>query len=108
MSRNLLLLGASALIGATAGLAGSVSAQVTTQIYDGGNTLFAPFLQQSENCYGNPTVLVVQGSTPNSPTTQTITPFNYTGTPPFNCATTQVAPSIQLNTIETGSGTNIK
>jgi len=107
MSRKILLLRATALL-ATVGLAGSVTAQVTTQIYDGGNTLFAPFLQQAENCYGNPTVLVVQGSTPNSPTTQTITPFNYTGTPPFNCATTQVNPSIQLNTIETGSGTNIK
>jgi phosphate transport system substrate-binding protein len=108
MSRNLLMLGASALIGATAGLAGSVSAQVTTQIYDGGNTLFSPFLQQAENCYGNPTVLVVQGANTTSPTDVTITPFNYTGSPAFNCATTHVAPSVQLNTISTSSGTSIK
>jgi ABC-type phosphate transport system substrate-binding protein len=108
MSRKIFLLGATALLSATAGLAGGVCAQVTTQIYDGGNTLFAPFLRQSEDCYGNPTPLVIQGANTHSPTTVSITPFNYTGSPPFNCATTHVDSTVQLNTIETGSGTNIK
>jgi ABC-type phosphate transport system substrate-binding protein len=102
------MLGATALLGATAGLAGGASAQVTTQIYDGGNTLFAPFLRQSEDCYGNPTPLVVQGANTTSPTTISITPFNYTGSPAFNCATTHVDTTVQLNTIQTGSGTDIK
>ena len=91
-----------------AGLASGASAQVTTNTYGSGNTLFAPYLRQAEDCYGNPTALVIQGANTHSPTTRTITPFDYTGTPPFNCATTHVDASLQLNTIQTGSGTGIK
>ncbi len=108
MSRKILWFGASALLSAAASFAGGACAQVTTQIYDGGNTLFAPFLRQSEDCYGNATPLVIQGANTHSPTTVSITPFNYTGSPPFDCASTHVDSSVQLNTIETGSGTNIK
>jgi ABC-type phosphate transport system substrate-binding protein len=108
MPKKQLVAGASALILAAAGLAGGAVAQVTTQIYDGGNSLFAPYLRQSEDCYGNPTALVIQGSGLHSPTTINITPFNYTGSPAFNCATSHVNAAIQLNTIQTSSGTSIK
>ena len=108
MSRKHLLVGVSALIAAATSLAGAASAQVTTQIYDGANSLLASYLRQSEDCYGNPTALVIQGANLTSPTLLNVTPFNYTGTPPQNCATTQVAPTVQLNTIQTGSGTSIK
>ncbi len=99
---------ATGVLALATGLAGVATAQVTTNIYDGGNTLFAPYLRQSEDCYGNPTALVIQGSNTHSPTTKTITAFNYLGTPAFNCASQHVDSTTQLNTIQAGSGTNIK
>ncbi len=108
MQRINLMAGASLLAAAALGATDGASAQVTTQIYNSGNTLFAPYLRQAEDCYGNPTALVIQGPNTHSPTTVNITPFNYIGSPPFNCATTHVDQTVQLNTIETGSGTGIK
>ncbi len=108
MSRKHLLVGVSALIAAATSLAGAASAQVASQIYGGGNALMGPYLNQAGNCYGNPVPLIVQGANLTSPTLVTITPFNYTGTVPQNCATTQIAPTVQINEIQSGSGTNIK
>src|SRR5471030_1008121 len=108
MSKAKFLAGASVIVAAAASVAGAAGAQVTTQTYDSGNTLFAAYLRQAQDCYGNPTALVIQGPNTHSPTTINITPFNYLGKKAFNCATTHVDPSVQLNTIETGSGTGIK
>ena len=108
MTKSKLLASVCPLVVAAIGIAGTAGAQVTTQTYGSGNTLFAPYLRQAEDCYGNPTALVVQGPNTHSPTTINITPFNYLGTPAFNCATTHVDSTVQLNTIETSSGTGIK
>ena len=78
MSKKHLLVGASAIIAAAAGLAGAASAQVTTQIYNGGNSLFASYLRQAEDCYGNPTALIIQGPNLVSPTSLNIPAFNWT------------------------------
>ncbi len=107
MSKIKLMMGASALIAAAVSIAGSASA-VATQSYGGGSSLVGPYIRQAEDCYGNPTDLVNKGADLHSPTAVSITPFNYTGTPPFNCATTHVDSTIQLNYISTGSGTGIK
>ena len=108
MPKSKLLYGAGALILAAASYAGMVSAQVTTQTYGSVNGLFGPDLRQSEDCYGNPTPLVIQGLNTHSPTTISITPFNYTGSTPFNCATSHVDATMQLNSFSTTSGTGIK
>ena len=108
MSKKHLLVGVSAMIAAATSLAGAASAQVTTQIYAGTNALMGPYMNQSGNCYGNPVQLVVQGSNLTSPTLLTTTPFNYTGAVPQNCATTQIDTTVQINEIQSGSGTNIK
>ena len=109
MSKLKLLMGASALVAAATGLAAPASAQVTSQVYGGGSSLIAPYLRQAEDCYGNPLgQFVVKGSSTTNPTHQSVTPFNYTGVPPQNCATTHVDTTFQLNYISTGSGTGIK
>ena len=108
MSKSKLMGGVCALICATSTIAGTASAQVTTQTYGTANGLFAPELRQSEDCYGNPIPLVIQGLNTHSPTTISIAPFNYTGATPFNCATTHVDAAMQLNTMSTTSGTGVK
>jgi ABC-type phosphate transport system substrate-binding protein len=110
MSNVKLLLGATALVSAAVGLTGAANATVTSQVYGGGSSLVGPYLRQAEDCYGNPTPLVIKGSTLNNPTyaNPPVAFFNYMGTPPQNCATNHVDPSFQLNYISTGSGTGLK
>ncbi len=108
MPKSKFLSGAGALILAAASYASMALAQVTTQTYGSVNGLFGPDLRQSEDCYGNPTPLVIQGLNTHSPTTISITPFNYTGSTPFNCATSHVDATMQLNSFSTTSGTGIK
>jgi len=112
MSKLKFLMGASALITAAAGLTSPVAAQVTTQAYGGGSSLVAPYMRQAEDCYGNPTPLLIESTAvPPGAATDANPPvafFNYTGTPPQNCATTHVDPSFQGNYISTGSGNGIR
>ena len=108
MSKLNLLMGASALVAAAAGLAAPASAAGTSQVYGGGSSLIAPYLREAEDCYGKPTPLVVKGVDLTHPTYLPTNTFNYTGTPPQNCATTHVNPKFQLNYISTGSGTGLK
>jgi len=92
MTKTMMLTGASALVAASLALASAAQAQ--TQIYGGGAQSTAPVTRQTGDCYGNQVPLVVQGSVLSGPganeTTQTITYFNFLGTPAFNCA---VAPT---------------
>lgn len=109
MSKLNLLMGASALVAAATSFA-PASAAVTAQVYGGGSSLIAPYLRQAEDCYGNPTPLVIKGSTLNNPTyaSPPVPFFNYTGRRAQNCATKHVDPTFQLNYISTGSGTGLK
>lgn len=110
MSKIQLLMGATALISAATAMNGVASAAVTTQVYGGGSSLIGPYLRQAEDCYGNPTPLVIKGSTLTNPTyaNPPVAFFNYTGTPAQNCATNHVDSTFQLNYISTGSGTGLK
>ncbi|MBA3811556.1 MAG: substrate-binding domain-containing protein [Caulobacteraceae bacterium] len=104
------MIGASALVVAAVGIAGSAGAMVTTQSYGGGSSLIAPYLRQAEDCYGNPTDLVFKGADLHTPTTLTVPFFQFNGTPPRDCSVAgdRVDTSFQLNYISTGSGTGIK
>ncbi len=106
------LMGASALVAAAAGLTSPVAAQVTTQIYGGGSSLVGPYLRQAEDCYGNPTPLLIESTAvPPGDATLANPPipfFNYTGANPQNCATTHIDASVQLNYISAGSGNGIR
>ena len=115
MSKKSLLMGASALIGASMALTGGAQAQ--TQVYGGGSTLIAPYLQQVADCYGAQQLsLINQGSFDTvtgtydglngtgATTNSTLTPFDYLGAVPFNCHTQHVDTTVQFNTIGSGSG----
>jgi ABC-type phosphate transport system substrate-binding protein len=86
-----------------AGMAGAANA-ATKVVYGGGASLPAPYWRQAMDCYGVSTPLVIK-ATP--PSTQNITPFNYTGTPPQDCATQKYDAKKQVKYISTGSGTGI-
>jgi len=123
MTKSKLLMGASALIIASLGLADA--AQALTQVEGAGSTLIGPYIRQVFDCYGSPTPLVYQGTAAASPPyyppgsetfsgsalntggstpLPAITPFNYLGTAPFNCNTQHVDTTVQFNYANTGSG----
>ncbi|MBV9510644.1 MAG: substrate-binding domain-containing protein, partial [Caulobacteraceae bacterium] len=105
MTKKSVWMGASILAAASMGVVGA-HAQ-TTQVFGGGGATTAPSLRQAEDCYGVPTSLVIQGAYPygaGSNSSSTETPFNYTGTKAFNCATSHVDSSVQLNYVSSNSG----
>jgi ABC-type phosphate transport system substrate-binding protein len=124
MTKSNLLMGASALIAASVALTGTAFAAPSVQIYGAGSTLIGPYLRQVEDCYGSPTSLVYQGTAHNPAplypagsetfsgsadnnggvTLPAITPYNYVGTVPQNCATTHIDTTVQLNYANAGSG----
>ncbi len=75
----------------------------SSDVYGGGSSLVAPYVRQAMDCYGQPIQLVIKGT---PPTFQTVTPFNYTGTPAQDCSTTHTT-TRTLHYISTGSGTGI-
>lgn len=89
------LLSACAFIAGSALLAPAAFAQFhptgTTyakgDVFGGGASVPAPFARQTFDCYAKPTDLIIAGSPPSF---VQIAPFNYTGTPPQNCATTHI------------------
>jgi len=120
MTKSKILMGASALVSVSVALAGGALAAPSTQIFGAGSTLIGPYLRQVEDCYGSPTPLVYQGAVPYAAGSETysgsslnvaggatlppINPYFYAGTVPFNCGTSHVDASTQLNYANTGSG----
>jgi phosphate transport system substrate-binding protein len=115
-----ILMGATALVSATAALAcapaavaAGANAQVNTYLYSAGSSLAAPYLRQAFDCYGTATPLVIKGSALNNPTyaSPPVAYFDYTGSPSQNCdpsAHQEVDPTIQGDYESTGSGTGLK
>jgi ABC-type phosphate transport system substrate-binding protein len=56
-------------------------------IYGGGASVPAPYARQTFDCYANPTDLIISG---NPPQFEQIAAFDYTGSPPQNCATQHI------------------
>ena len=118
MSKFKILMGATALVSATAALATAPAAlaaktQVNTTLYSAGSSLAAPYLRQAFDCYGTATPLVIKGSALNNPTYSSppVAYFDYTGSPAQNCdpsANQEVDPTIQGDYESTGSGTGLK
>jgi phosphate transport system substrate-binding protein len=76
-----------ALVAGTAAFAPNAFAYNAGDIFGGGASVPAPYARQTFDCYANPTQLIITGT---PPTFQTIPPFNYTGSPPQNCATQHI------------------
>jgi phosphate transport system substrate-binding protein len=113
MSKFKILMGATALISATAALAGGAQAQATKFLYGAGSSLVAPYLRQAFDCYGTATPLVIKGTALNNPTyaSPPVAYFDYTGSPPQNCdpsAHQEVDTTVQGDYESTGSGTGLK
>ncbi len=119
------LMGATALVAATAALGGVAHAAPTTTLYGAGSSLDAPYLRQIFDCYGNAPAIYAGSATPNqdgfsvkgsgftNPTVLPVSYFNYapaTGTPQ-NCNPTagqETNTSLQFDYLSTGSGTGLK
>jgi ABC-type phosphate transport system substrate-binding protein len=114
MSTTKLLMGATALVSATAAIAGAANAQVSTYLYGAGSSLVAPYLRQALDCYGAATPLVIKGTALNNPTyaSPPVAYFDYLGKKTQqNCnpsAGQEVNPAIQGDYESTGSGTGLK
>jgi ABC-type phosphate transport system substrate-binding protein len=122
MTKHTLLIGASALATAVA-LAGAASANTpppltspaVTGIYGAGSSLIAPYLAQAEGCYGTPNAFVNQGPSPytSGETTQSLSPFKYTGAPAaddYTCGATYPTgtdKTTQFFYISSGSGNGV-
>ncbi|HEX2592391.1 MAG TPA: substrate-binding domain-containing protein [Rhizomicrobium sp.] len=100
-----MLLGACA-VGATLGaLSHAQAAASAPKAYGAGSSLIAPYARQGEDCYATPTDLVTKAV---PPLLTSVSPFNYTGTPAFDCGTTHVKnDGSTIFYISTGSGTGI-
>jgi ABC-type phosphate transport system substrate-binding protein len=120
---KLKLMGATALIAATAALGGVAHAAPTTTLYGAGSSLDAPYLRQIFDCFGNAPAIYAGSSTPNqdgfsvkgtgftNPTTLPVSYYNYTGTPAQNCNPTagqETNTSLEFDYLSTGSGTGLK
>ncbi len=113
MSKCKFLMGATALISATAALAGGAQAQATKFLYGAGSSLVAPYLRQAFDCYGTATPLVIKGTALNNPTYSSppVAYFDYTGSPSQDCdpsAHQEVDTTVQGDYESTGSGTGLK
>jgi phosphate transport system substrate-binding protein len=73
-------------------------------VYGGGSSLVSPYWRQTADCEGLPADLIINTS---PPTHVDETFFNYTGSPPQNCATDHLR-NVTIWYIQTGSGTGIK
>ena len=73
-------------------------------VFGGGSSLIAPYWRQISDCYGNPADLITKGT---PPTFVDENLFNYTRTPPQNCATTHINTTETTWYISTGSGSGI-
>ena len=117
------LMGATALVAATAALGGVAHAAPTTTLYGAGSSLDAPYLRQIFDCFGNAPAIYAGSSTPNqdgfsvkgsgltNPTVLPVSYFNYTGTPAQNCNPTagqETNTSLEFDYLSTGSGTGLK
>jgi len=93
-------------IAGAAGFAPGAIAQTYNpgDIFGGGASLPAPYLRQTFDCYGIPTQLIIKGTPPQF---ETITPFDYTGSPPFNCATQHIVSNATVYYVSATSGTGI-
>lgn len=107
MSKMKLLMGATALVAASAAFTG---ASATTNLNAAGSSLVAPYLVQAFTCYGNSSLLVIKGSALNNPTyaNPAVPVFNYTGAKAQNCASSHVDTTVQGTYVSTGSGTGLK
>src|SRR5579862_436755 len=72
--------------------------------FGGGSSLVAPYWRQTSDCYANPADLITKGS---PPTFVDEALFNWGGTHPQNCATTQIITNATTWYISTGSGSGI-
>jgi len=73
------------------------------QLWGGGSSLISPYLRQSADCYGKPEPLIIR-----SPLQWVnIQPFNYTGTPPFDCSTQHITTKTDFWVDSAGSGVGI-
>jgi ABC-type phosphate transport system substrate-binding protein len=75
-----------------------------SDVFGGGSSLIAPYWRQWSDCYGEPADLITKGS---PPTFVDENWFDYTGTPPWNCATHQITSSFTTWYISSGSGSGI-
>jgi ABC-type phosphate transport system substrate-binding protein len=114
MSKLKILMGATALVSATAAIAGGVNAQVSTYLYGAGSSLAAPYLRQAFDCFGSATPLVIKGTALNNPTyaNPPVAYFDYMGAKATqNCAPSahqEINATIQGDYESTGSGTGLK
>jgi len=73
-------------------------------IYGGGASVPAPYARQTFDCYANPTDLIISGSPPQF---EAIPSFDYTGTPPQNCASQHITTNGTIWLVSTSSGPGI-
>ena len=73
-------------------------------IFGGGSSLIAPYLRQTEDCYGQPADLITKGTPPTFVDEEF---FNYTASPAQNCATQHINGTDTSWYISTGSGSGI-
>jgi phosphate transport system substrate-binding protein len=114
MSKLKSLMGATALVAATAALSGGAQAAVATYLYGAGSSLAAPYLRQAFDCFGHNTPLVIKGSALNNPTDSNppVAFFDYIGkSSSQNCAPSahqEINATIEGDYESTGSGTGLK
>lgn len=115
MYRQGLMGGAAALVATALCLspANAKGPTTLTNVYGGGAALVAPTMAQAFGCYGNISDLYFWAGNPlgtSPPTINDPTPFNYTGAPAQDCATThyETSGNSTLNYLSANSGTGIK
>ena len=97
--------GACALVGGTAVFTPyAIAGYAAGDIFGGGAAVPAPYARQTFDCYANPTQLIIYGT---PPTFQTITPFDYTGTPSQNCATQHIVTNETTYYVSASAGIGI-
>lgn len=89
-------------------LAGFSSIASSAELYGGGATLPAPYVRQAGDCWGNKNNLLTRIDTGLPLGSDTIADFNYTGAPPFDCSSQQIANNSATHYISTGSGRGIE
>jgi ABC-type phosphate transport system substrate-binding protein len=103
--KRTLLIGACTVAAAATALPMAANARSVTQVYGGGSSLIGPYMTQAFGCYGKTTPPLIVRGPPVSYTS--ITPFNFTGNPPQDCATTHVNTLVQQYYDSAGSGAGI-
>jgi len=95
-----------ALIAGTSFFSQAAPAQTYAKgdIFGGGASVPAPYARQTFDCYAKPTDLIIAGSPPGF---ESITPFDYTGSPAQNCATTHITNKSTIYYVSASAGTGI-